>query len=45
MTGMTRGNKNMSRSAMHCESSDMQTINHDSKIGRVTEVMVIRGTA
>ena len=22
---------------MHCEASDLQTINHDSKIGRVTE--------
>ena len=22
---------------MHCEASDLQTINHDSKIGRVTD--------
>ena len=44
MTGMTRSNKHMSWSAMHCEASDMETMNHDSKIGRVTEVMVIRGT-
>ena len=24
------------RIAMHCEASDLQTINHDSNIGRVT---------